>query len=122
MTTTTLAMGAVRDVGNVMAQVWRGQCSAVEVVQAALKYLIHPEDIPGVATDGRAWLHETAREWAKGNAGKLRLLEKSAIIERQFTRIKEAHAAAHAWGNTRVSKEQLLAQLRSTLQETTRLV
>jgi hypothetical protein len=92
--TARLAMGAVRDVGGVMAQVWKKQQGVDAVVQAALKYLVHPEDILDTATDGRAWILKTTKAWAK---------EHQARIQSQLK----------AAGDSEV----LIAQLRGTLQD-----
>jgi hypothetical protein len=119
----TLAMGAVRDVGEVMLAAWMGQRRVEDVTQAALKYLVQPEDISNTATDARAWVHKAATDWARKNVAKLNLLEKNAIIQRQFAKSKEEQAAAQSWYDKRYgAPEQMLAELRRTLQESERRI
>jgi hypothetical protein len=115
--TAHLAMGAVRDVGGLMAQVWKKQRDVDAVVQAALKYLVHPEDIHDTATDGRAWILKMTRAWAKANAPAIKLLEKGAIIERQFTEAKEQLARVQSQLKAAGDADVLIAQLRGTLQD-----
>jgi hypothetical protein len=115
--TARLAMGAVRDVGSLMAQVWKKQQDVDAVIQAALKYLVHPEDIHDTATDGRAWILKTTRAWAKDHAPALKLLEKGAIIQRQFTEAKEQQARIKSQLEEAGDSDVLIAQLRGTLQD-----
>jgi len=115
--TAHLAMGAVRDVGGLMAQVWKKQRDVDAVVQAALKYIVHPEDIHETATDGRAWILKMTRAWAKANAPAIKLLEKGAIIERQFTEAKEHLARVQSQLKAAGDADVLIAQLRGTLQD-----
>ncbi|ATB30817.1 HET-C-related protein [Melittangium boletus] len=112
----TLAMKVVREVGGLMAEVWNGQRRVEEVVRNALKYFVHPEDIQNTATDRRAWVFELARQWARMNPAKLQLLEKGAIIDRQFTKAKRAEACIRSRSDEFGAPDVLLARVRDTLQ------
>ncbi|QRK04884.1 LysM peptidoglycan-binding domain-containing protein [Archangium violaceum] len=88
-----IAAGAVMDVGGVMSRAWFGQASADDVVRTGLKYLVHPEDIQqSSATDGRAWVLEQLRTWARENPAALPRLTKEAITESQDNHAKKQHA------------------------------
>ncbi|WP_002622016.1 HET-C-related protein [Cystobacter fuscus] len=111
-----LAMEVVREIGGLIAGVWTGKGTVETVVREALKYFVHPEDIQNAATDGRSWVFEWARQWARTNPAKLQLLERGAIINRQFTEAKQAEARIRAQGEAYGAPEALLAKVRGTLQ------
>ena len=111
-----MAMGVVAEVGGLMDKVWAGHATVEKMVQAALQYFVHPEDIQDAAADRRSWLFERARQWAKAHPEKVQLLEKGAIVERQFAEAQHAEAlirSRHAGAET---PEALLARMRGPLQ------
>ncbi|WNG53887.1 hypothetical protein F0U59_03095 [Archangium gephyra] len=112
----TLAMGAIRDVGCVMIEVWKKQRNRDDVIREALKYLVHPEDIQNTAKDGRAWILKPALQWAKANPKQLQLLQKAAIINRQFTEFEHVQAKLRAHHEKYGEPKELLAQVRGTLE------
>lgn len=99
-----------------MIEVWKKQRNRDDVIREALKYLVHPEDIQNTANDGRAWLLKPALQWAKANPKKIQLLQKAAITDRQFTESEHAQAKLRAHHEKYGEPEELLAQLRSTLE------
>jgi hypothetical protein len=111
-----MAMEVVTEVGGLMAERWKGRASMEAVVRAALKYFVHPEDIQRTATDSRAWVFDMAGTWAKENPTKLQLLEKGAIVERQFAEAKATEALLQPRGSRTETPDALLAQVRGTLQ------
>jgi hypothetical protein len=112
----TLAMGAIRDVGCVMIEVWKKQRNRDDVIREALKYLVHPEDIQNTAHDARAWILKPTLQWAKANPKKLQLLQKAAIIDRQFTESEHARAKLRDHYEKYGEPEEMLAQLRGSLE------
>jgi heterokaryon incompatibility protein Het-C len=116
-----LAQGPVREVGELIAKAWsqkeNREAAANDVVQAALKYFVHPEDLTNSAADSRSWIFETATQWAKTNPAKLKLLEKDAIIQRQFALAEAEQKELLAQLETYGSADEILAQLRDTLQQ-----
>jgi hypothetical protein len=110
-----LAMGAVRDVGCVMVEVWKGR-NRDDVIREALKYLVHPEDIQNTTSDRRSWLLKPALDWAKANPKQLQLLQRSTIIKRQFTEAENAKAKFRADCEKYGEPEELLAGLRSAME------
>lgn len=68
------------------------------------------------AHDARAWSLKPTLQWAKANPKKLQLLQKAAIIDRQFTESEHAQAKLRTHYEKFGEPEEMLAQLRGSLE------
>lgn len=103
-----LAQIALRDVGAVMRDAWLGKKTANDVVAAARKYLVHPEDIQ---TGDSLWhLIFFVKNWLKAHPEVLPRLTKAAITKNRAEHHHEHAALLKNKFDERTGTTEMLAQ------------